>query len=431
MYNRALGDVQGFVPPHAFLLGRGWEQTVKKVKSRGSSCMDRLAPVAHHASTPRGTLMDLADAAAGWVRRLRSEGDAWSVLPEASVPELRPNAKGEPGSWKGAVGRIVDETEDLTRLWFVGTAGRDAANANGLTRWTDPAVTPDAVGVTGGVRGPTLQEFLDVNRGVGPAVQPTRVAEDRDVWFEHAGVEFYVDFETVSDLDDDFDAIPERGGQALIFMIGCGHVENGEWRFECLTAEDLSVASEAVVIDAWLDHMAEVTQRLGPGAATRVFHWSAHEVSSLETAYNAAVGRHPDAAQRWPTLGWFDFLSRVVKREPVVVRGAHGFGLKAVANALHALGRIDVSWDTGPADGLGAMVGAWWCQGEIVAGRAQRLGDLELMREIEAYNEVDCRGDDVDHRVPAGPSLSTCAAAVGSPCAAVGRGSPRGGCRER
>ena len=65
VYNRALGDVQGFVPPHAFLLGRGWEQTVKKVKSRGSSCMDRLAPVAHHASTPRGTLMDLADAAAG------------------------------------------------------------------------------------------------------------------------------------------------------------------------------------------------------------------------------------------------------------------------------------------------------------------------------------------------------------------------------
>ena len=81
----------------------------------------------------------------------------------------------------------------------------------------------------------------------------------------------------------------------------------------------------------------------------------------------------------------------MVKREPVVVRGSHAFGLKAVANALHALGKIDVSWDTGPADGLGAMVGAWWCQGEVDAGRAKCLGDVELMGEIESYNEVDCR----------------------------------------
>lgn len=72
------------------------------------------------------------------------------------------------------------------------------------------------------------------------------------------------------------------------------------------------------------------------------------------------------------------------------MRGAMGFGLKPVAKALHAHGCIETIWDDGPVDGMGAMVGAWWCHDE-----ALRLGcsmrELELMKEIAAYNEVDCR----------------------------------------
>ena len=72
------------------------------------------------------------------------------------------------------------------------------------------------------------------------------------------------------------------------------------------------------------------------------------------------------------------------------MRGAHGFGLKPVTKAMRALGLIDVEWGDGPADGLGAMVGAWWS-----AEEAQRRGvsmiELDLMQDIRAYNEVDCR----------------------------------------
>ncbi|MGZ6070677.1 MAG: hypothetical protein ACXWK8_05635 [Myxococcaceae bacterium] len=32
----------------------------------------------------------------------------------------------------------------------------------------------------------------------------------------------------------------------------------------------------------------------------------------------------------------FDFLILVVRKDPVVVRGALGFGLKAIGNAMHA-----------------------------------------------------------------------------------------------
>ena len=391
VYNRALAALQGHLPATAFLLGRGWRQTKNRVTSRVGNCMDRLAPVGQSDVIQGESLQHRVDTAAAWVRRLRCDGHEWSPLPTPTVPELRPNAKGDAAPWAGAVKQIVAEGHDLTRLWQVGVGKRDAANAAGLTRWTDPAVTPAAVGVKGQTYAPLLQALLDVNRGSGPDVQPARITATREQWAEPADVEFYVDYETVSDLDDDFGAIPERGGQPMIFMIGCGHLEDGEWRFECFVADDLSEASEATVIDDWFGHMAAVQARFGSHSTPRVFHWSAHEQSSLETAYNSAVNRQPARAGHWPRPEWFDFLSRVVKEVPVVVRGAHGFGLKAVANALHALGRVDVSWDTGPTDGLGAMVGAWSCQHQIDTGTAERLDDLDLMQEIRAYNEIDCK----------------------------------------
>ena len=74
----------------------------------------------------------------------------------------------------------------------------------------------------------------------------------------------------------------------------------------------------------------------------------------------------------------------------MVVRGAHDFGLKAVTKSMRALGLIETEWGDGPADGLGAMVGAWWCAGEAEQ-RGSSLIDVELMREIRDYNEVDCK----------------------------------------
>lgn len=392
IYNRALGALQGFEPPCSYLLGRGWEQTRKGVKTRIGNCMDRLAPVAHNERIGDSTVLDLADAAAAWVRRVRTEGRQWSVLPEPSVNELRPNAAGENhGVWKSTVKNIVTEGQDLTQLWQVGVKKRNAANAAGVTRWSDSHATPAALGVSGPKTAPTLQALLDVNRSAGPDVQPARIASARSDWHPPTAVEFYVDFETVSDLDDDFSAIPDKGGQPLIFMVGCGHIEDGEWKFECFTADSLTEAQEAVVFDAWLEHMASAQDRIAPGSAPRLFHWSPHEVTTLKTAYNAAVERHPERSEHWGSLYWFDFLSQVVRAEPVVVRGAFAFGLKEVANALHALGHIDVAWDSGPTDGLGAMVGAWWCQHQLDAGRAQRLCEIDLMREIQDYNEIDCK----------------------------------------
>jgi hypothetical protein len=51
---------------------------------------------------------------------------------------------------------------------------------------------------------------------------------------------------------------------------------------------------------------------------------------------------------------------------------------------------ITTRWADGPTDGLGAMVGAWRCDAKAEANGC-RLIDIELMKQIRDYNEVDCK----------------------------------------
>lgn len=94
-------------------------------------------------------------------------------------------------------------------------------------------------------------------------------------------------------------------------MIGCGHMEEGEWVFRSFTTDRLTEPHEAEIIDAWFEHMQAVRDRLAPGSDPNVIHWSHAEETWLETAWYAAVKRHPE--QNWPHPNWFDFLTRVVR----------------------------------------------------------------------------------------------------------------------
>ena len=333
VYNAALGRLQGYPPPRAFLLGRGYEHryTRKKQKFelRSDDATERLGQV------PMDEGLGEQTAEAGeWIRRLRREGRGWSPLPEPSVPELQPRNSDAP--WRNAI--------------------------QGIARQRREATLPDTP---------------------GPVLQPERVGAEEEHWRHRTPLEFFVDFETVNDLNDDFSAFPKAGGRAMIFMIGCGHIEDGAWKFRCFIAERLDAPSEVRIVEAWLGHMQELSRR-SRVEEPRIFHWSDAEPSWLKSAR----GRHPGEAL--PDPNWFDLYKRVFNEEPIAVRGAHDLGLKSVAKALHSERLIETSWGDSRVDGQGAMVGAWRCDEE--AGRAGvHLEATELMQEILEYNEVDCR----------------------------------------
>ena len=321
--------------------------------------------MSQHGSIARGFPIGQAvDQAIDWVRRVRrvrrvrAEGASWTLLPTPSVPELYPNMSntddgglvenlgpdedalqaGEldpPDHWTSAKKWLAGQLGELTQLWQVGVRGRKVDHEAGILRWDAPGLTPADVGITGPTRSPVLERLLEVNTNSnGPAVLPQQVQETMREWHDEPPLEFYVDFEYCSDLNDDFSKLPEKGGKPIIFMIGCGHSEGKEWKFQSFTTDRLTEGEELRIIREWVRHMESVACRMGiPLGMARMVHWSPAEVTVLERGYNSARVRHGPSAD-WPDLNWFDFLSRVMRREPVVVRGALGFGLKAIAHAL-------------------------------------------------------------------------------------------------
>ena len=389
-YNQMLARVQGYVAPFGYVLGRAWRQGNT---ARGDTCWDRLAriPAETYVRSREAPLGDIVAEGAAWIRRVRREGGAWQVLPVPTIDELWPNMKNDRDHpWHEAKKEIAEELRELTLLWRVNPAMRDEARARGVTRWDDPKISAAWLGIAGERYPLMFDAMIAANRDGGPVVRPARIAVEDDRWREQAPVELYVDFETVNDLNDDFSAFPKKGGQSLIFQIGCGSYRGGNWQFAQFTARELTAAAEADMIDAWLAHVDTVAKRAGLGgpADARLFHWSPAETTFMEGAYSSARARHPERG--WPALGWYDLLERIVHPAPVVVRGARGFGLKAVARAMRSHGLIETDWGDGLADGTGAMAGAW-AAATIAAQDRSDLGAAELMAEVGRYNEIDCR----------------------------------------
>ena len=386
IYNRALGRLQGYAPPTAYLLGRGWTQTVKGKTNSSDNAMDRLGPIAMDA-----TLGSDADLAAAWLRRLRREGRAWSPLPEPTVPELRPDMTADSGfPWGTAKKHIAEQLQEPTLLWYVGKERRDTALGKGIARLSDPRLNPEAMGIKQGSVHSTIAKILEINHRSGPPfVEPERVRAAEDAWRPVAPVEFFVDFEFLNNVNDDFSRIPAQHGLPLIFMIGCGYEEGGKWVFRSFTTDALTEAEEARIIDDWLMYMREIASARNAMTDGKIIHWSFAEPVSYEQAYDSARNRHPE--KDWPLLTWFDLWNNVFRAEPVVVQGALSFGLKAVAKAMHGHGLIETSWGDSQVDGLGAMVGAMSSDAEARQKGLSSMRLVPLMDEITAYNEVDCR----------------------------------------
>src|SRR2546428_5755288 len=289
----AVGRLQGFTPPAAYVPGRACRQGA----ARGDRYWERLARVPSDAYV-RSRDEDLASIVAracAWIRRLRTEGAEWRVLPIPSVPELWPNMKANSDfPWHTAKAEIAIKLADLTILPRINAELRGAAHATGVTRWDDARTSADLFGLDG-EHARMLDAVIAVNRDGGEPIRPTRVSADEERWRIPPTAEAFVDFEFVHDLNDDFRSFPQKGGQSLIFQIGCGTYRERQWSFAQFTVDELGVDAEGRMIDEWLAHLAVLATAAGLASASdvRLVHRSAPEEAHFERADESARPRHP------------------------------------------------------------------------------------------------------------------------------------------
>jgi hypothetical protein len=313
--------------------------------------------------------------AAAWIRRLKKKGASWHPIPFPSVPELRPNLKASSDSeWHAAKHEIALALYDLTLLPFVGAERRAAAVASGITRWDDPKLSASILGLGDSTEGRRLDAVLTANRSTGDeALFPARLVTKLGRWQQPASFEIFVSVQAVEDQADDFSRVPDRGGTAMRFMITWGFLDHdGRWQTGQLVASELSLSAKAEMTAAWQTELSRLAQTSGVQLRDiRLFHWGSHE------------GLLPD-------LNWFPLLENLIHPEPVTVRGAFGFGLLEMTQALRRLGLIESDLPDQPRDPLAAMAGAWSAAKEA-ASLNMPLEQTAPIQMIGKFSREACR----------------------------------------
>lgn len=418
IYTEALGELQGYIPSKAYILGRKWKCTQRGQTLFGNSCFDRLGVIDYEGFDKQ--YVKRTQEAVQWIRDCRSvEAKQWNVFDyPLSRPELYPNMSNTHDyPWRKIKEEIAEKNHELTSLWSVGVRERKIAHSKGIYKWSSKRCRATTMDVKGKHTQRVLDEILKTNRGVRnhprrkiifsnpikavskllrkfQVVRPRVIKYDVYPWryppsLEGSPLEFYVDFETINNAMTDFESLPlvKTFGKSeeMIFWIGVGYIDpiTLRWTYRWFDCDNLTSQSElkmSLEFIKFTENIWNEWKQLIPDkdiGSPFFIHWAPAE----RIHWDRLRKRHKNVSL--PPLKWLD-LHQIFKREPITIKGCLGFGLKQVATAMKKLGLIETDWGGSSecVDGASAMLCAW---------QAYSTKGNKIKEDIKKYNEVDVK----------------------------------------
>jgi hypothetical protein len=178
VYTEAVGLIQGFTAPHAFILGRRWKYTQKGDTKTNYSCLDRLGKISY--DTVDNEYYKKTYEAINWVKDLKKYGSTWKLDPPSRL-ELYPNMCVDSGNWNVEKEKIADRIGEITNIWNVGVKNRNIAIKNGITNWRDKKCNTTAIN-SRGVRSTTIDAIMDINRQNKDKIRPSVIKNNMYDW---------------------------------------------------------------------------------------------------------------------------------------------------------------------------------------------------------------------------------------------------------
>jgi hypothetical protein len=385
IYNLALSKIQGYDPNKAYILGRKWIYGPKENRIGGFNCFEKLGTINYNEADKE--YISNTEEAIKWIRDVRKNGSRWDPFNNMKK-ELYPNMSNYfDYPWHNIKLEIAKHIKEITMLWRCGHKHRSNAHDEGVYKWTDKKCTAEIL-KAGPKTTPILNKILHINRDTDNKILPKIIKYDECNWKKLPTLEFFVDFETVSDVIDDLDSIPYVNTFTFIVMIGVGYINpiNGNWIFKTFCMDDIKFDEETNICTQFSNYIKDVMEAYAEYEPS-FYHWGHAERSH----WNKVILRHPIESIEWHNFKWVDMLD-IFKKEPVVIKGCLKFGLKEIANQMYKYGFIKTTWDTYSActDGCEAMVGLKKANKNCI-DRNMKLVDHPLTKEISKYNEIDCK----------------------------------------
>jgi predicted RecB family nuclease len=378
IYNEALAEMQGYNPRQAFILGWKWKYTSKKIQYKGNNCFERLGTIDFNDRDEE--YVKRTEDSVKWLRELKDNEGSWD-LSESPLPHknLYPNMCNHMDfPYRKIKETFAQSINDITLLWQCGPKQRARAHKKEIYDWKDIRCTPKALGFKDGPRSKILTRVLEANSGEYEVV-PKYIKSDLGDWKKPECQELYVDFESTCSVFTNFDTLPESSSESMIYMIGLGYIEKGQWKYVSFTVKSLDYDEEFRICDEFVRFIGDNDPQL--------VHWSHAE----PTMWKRMMSRNSEKVRGWNAINWFDLL-KLFHEEPIGVKGCLAYGLKEIATMFHKHGFIETIWNSKSScvSGIDASVGAYVAWNEAKE-KGLELTDIPLLSEIEKYNEIDCK----------------------------------------
>lgn len=390
IYTSLLGQVQGYTSTEAYIMAKAWKIDSKKNADRGYNCFDILGIIDYDGFDNQ--YIQKVVNSINWLAELRKSGSQWTPL-KPHREEMYPNASNRMDApWTKIKKELAEKLDEITQIWYVSDWNRTKAHEQGIMTWRDERCNSITLGITGDTKPNTIDEILEINRDPKGTINPELIVNNLLNWQENSPVDFYVDFETLNScfLETNIDIQNSKVEHDMIFMIGVGYIQNGDWQFRKFVANSASFPEENRIITEFTSFVTNKAKELDTTNefVPRLFHWSQAEVTNL----THASFRHNAKWEEWNrSVLWLD-MYYVFTNEPVVVHGALNFKLKSIGKAMHKLGYVETVWgDDGPSDGLEAMISAIKLYKQNLSDSSFNVIESKVMSDIAKYNEVDCK----------------------------------------
>jgi len=368
IYTEALSNILGVKITKAFILGRKyhWGQINYETNN-----FLKLGLIDYKNIDFK--YYDYLNDSINWIKKLRTNGDKWKLLPKPSVEELYPNMKNTYDlNYRKIKKELSENIGELTQIWNVGVKFRKFAHKNGIYSWKNNKCNSKTLGFNNNSSiGFIVDKIIKINRS-NKNIEPKKISYNINNWkiCPSDTLEFYIDYETLIYNEKSF-----------IFMIGIGYEDNG-WKFKNFHLKQLSNENMNIMIHEFWDFVKQILKQKHKNES-RFIHWTKAEPSQYYKCVNKLL---------YPYKNFIDLFD-VFKKEPIVIKGAFSFSLKDIAKAMYNNKMISSCWSCvgktsiNCENGQDALI--WglklYEQNNIITD------DNIILKSIRDYNEIDCK----------------------------------------
>lgn len=299
--------------------------------------------------------------ALNWLNNLKTNGKLWSINPP-TISELYPNMKNYNDSpWNQTKKRLALQNDEISLLTNCSFKEREKFHKNGIYSMQEINNSE------------YKSPILEINFNSDKVFTPDKIENNFLNW-KTCTKELYIDFETVNDLNKEYQNFPQHEVNNYIFMIGIGYNNKGNWNYYNFTVDHINLESELAI----LNQMNNLLETLDYDI---IYHWSNAELNFL----NQSNIRH---GTNFRFEKNFDLL-KMFKKEPISIKGLFDYKLKNVVKIMNYHNLINIKWDE-VTDGLDAMI-LTWKYDQIALKNNIKLHQIKKFKSIIDYNKIDCQ----------------------------------------